>query len=138
MEEPTVISGSVSVDNRGSIRYVNEFNFNDVKRFYHVKNHSTSFVRGWYGHKEEKLYVYVSRGTASVGVVSMDDEESKRTFVLSMQRPRILYIPPGHWHAFKTLEQDTCVVFFSSLTLQESQRNLKRKSWNEWNVWSVG
>jgi dTDP-4-dehydrorhamnose 3,5-epimerase len=137
MKELAIISGSVSVDNRGFIRYVNEFSFDNVKRFYQVGNHNINFVRGWYGHDKEDLHVYVPRGTANFGVVDMSDEEQKRTYVLSEQRPRILHIPPGYWRAFKMLEQYTCVIFFSNLTLKESQHGLKRKQWNEWNVWSV-
>ena len=33
-DSPFLIPGGVAVDDRGSVRFVNEFNFKDVKRFF--------------------------------------------------------------------------------------------------------
>ena len=66
-----LIDGGLAVDDRGTVRFVNDFDFNGVKRFYQVENHQKGFIRAWHGHKKESKYVYVSSGTALVGVVDL-------------------------------------------------------------------
>ena len=39
MKDPKVISGGVAIDDRGSVTFVNDFDFLGVKRFYQVQNH---------------------------------------------------------------------------------------------------
>ena len=37
--------------------FVNDFNFENVKRFYQVENHRQGFIRAWHGHKKEGKYI---------------------------------------------------------------------------------
>ena len=106
MKDSKIIGGGVVVDDRGSVSFVNEFDFGGVKRFYQVENHRSGFIRAWHGHKHEGKYVYVTQGSALVGVVNMDTEKIEK-FVLSSKTPKILWIPPGHANGFKNLEKDT-------------------------------
>ena len=129
-----LINGGVSVDDRGSVRFVNDFNFDGVKRFYQVENHSKGFIRAWHGHKKEGKYVYVVNGSALIGVVNMDSEEINK-FVLSSQTPKVLWIPPGHYNGFKSLEENTKILFFSTSTIEESLDDDIRKPHNKWNIW---
>jgi dTDP-4-dehydrorhamnose 3,5-epimerase len=96
-----LINGGISVDDRGSVRFVNDFNFEEVKRFYQVENHDNNFIRAWHGHERESKYVYVTRGSILVGVVNMETEEIKK-YVLSSSSPKVLYIPPGNYNGFQT------------------------------------
>ena len=112
--ETKILNGGISVDDRGSVRFINDFNFDGVKRFYHVENHRKGFIRAWHGHKKEGKYVYVVDGTALIGVVNMETEEINK-YVLSNKSPKILYIPPGHFNGFKSLEDNTKILFFSTL-----------------------
>ena len=42
-----VLNGGVFTDDRGESRFVNDFDFKNVKRFYQVENHSKdTFVHG--------------------------------------------------------------------------------------------
>ena len=135
MDVTKLILGGISVDDRGSVRFVNDFNFNDVKRFYQVENHSRGFIRAWHGHKKEGKYVYVSSGSALIGVVNMDTEKIEK-FVLSSKSPRILYIPPNNFNGFKSLEENTIILFFSTSTLEESLGDDIRESHDKWNIWN--
>ena len=130
-----LILGGISVDDRGSVRFVNDFNFNDVKRFYQVENHSKGFIRAWHGHKKEGKYVYVSSGSALIGVVNMDTEKVEK-FVLSSKTPRVLYIPPNNFNGFKSLEENTVILFFSTSTLEESLGDDIRESHDKWDIWN--
>ena len=129
-----LINGGVSVDDRGSVRFVNDFNFDGVKRFYQVENHSKGFIRAWHGHKKEGKYVYVVNGSALIGIVNMDSEEINK-FVLSSQTPKVLWIPPGHYNGFKSLEENTKILFFSTSTIEESLGDDIRESHDKWNIW---
>ena len=61
-DKPYVINGGIAVDDRGEITFVNEFNFESVKRFYMVSNHKAGFVRAWHAHKREGKYVTAVAG----------------------------------------------------------------------------
>jgi dTDP-4-dehydrorhamnose 3,5-epimerase len=135
MDITKLILGGISVDDRGSVRFVNDFNFGDVKRFYQVENHSRGFIRAWHGHKKEGKYVYVSSGSALIGVVNMDTEKIEK-FVLSSKSPRVLYIPPNNFNGFKSLEENTIILFFSTSTLEESLGDDIRESHDKWNIWN--
>jgi len=129
-----ILNGGISVDDRGSVRFVNDFNFSDVKRFYQVENHRQGFIRAWHGHKKEGKYVYVTSGSALVGVVNMETEEVSK-FVLSDKSPKILWIPPGYYNGFKSLEENTKILFFSTSTLEDSLGDDIREEHNRWNIW---
>jgi dTDP-4-dehydrorhamnose 3,5-epimerase-like enzyme len=132
--KPELMNGGLAVDDRGMVRFVNDFSFTDVKRFYQVSNHKRDYIRAWHGHNHEQKYVYVPKGTALIGAVNMQTEEIFK-FILSDKKPCILKIPNGFANGFKTLEEDTQILFFSTSTLQESLNDDIRFAYNKWNIW---
>jgi dTDP-4-dehydrorhamnose 3,5-epimerase len=54
LDKPEIIKGGSYSDNRGEIRFVNDFQFDDVKRFYFIKHPDKSVIRAWQGHQFEK------------------------------------------------------------------------------------
>ena len=132
--EIKLIQGGISIDDRGSVTFINDFNFLDVKRFYVVENHRTGFIRAWHGHQKEGKYVFVVKGTALIGAVEMTSESIQK-IILSDRNPKILYIPPGYANGFKTLEEDTRIIFYSTSTLQESLSDDIRFPFDKWNIW---
>ena len=132
--KPELMNGGLAVDDRGMVRFVNDFSFTDIKRFYQVSNHKRDYIRAWHGHNHEQKYVYVVKGTALIGAVNMQTEEIFK-FVLSDKKPSILKIPNGFANGFKTLEEDTQILFFSTSTLQESLGDDIRFAYDKWNIW---
>lgn len=131
-----IINGGCAVDDRGVVTFVNDFNFDIVKRFYQVKNHRRGFIRAWHGHENEGKYVYVVKGSALIGYVDFKNESAKpEKIVLSDKSPKILYIPPGYANGFKNLEEDTIIQFYSTSTLQESMGDDIRFEYDKWNIW---
>lgn len=114
-----IIEGGLSVDDRGTVSFVNDFDFKGVKRFYLVSNHSKGFIRAWHGHRKEAKYVLVVKGSVLFKIRSMEDG-GVESVVLSDKSPRVLYIPPGNYNGFKTLTDDAQIMFFSTATLEES------------------
>jgi dTDP-4-dehydrorhamnose 3,5-epimerase len=133
--KPTLIKGGTSVDDRGNLKFINDFNFANVKRFYQVENHNINFIRAWHGHNNEGKYVYVSSGTALVGAVNLETEEISK-FILSSKCPSVLWIPPGYANGFKNLEQNTSIMFFSTSSLEESHGDDIRFDYDKWNIWN--
>lgn len=143
MESVRLIEGGLAVDDRGAVSFVNGFEFAGVRRFYGVSNHRPGFVRAWHAHRKEEKYVHVARGTALVAAVRIDDWErpSKELpierYVLSAERPAVLYIPKGYANGFMSLTADAFLLFFSTATLEESRGDDVRYDARYWDPWLV-
>ena len=141
--EPRLIEGALVVDDRGSVGFVNDFDFLGVKRCYLVTNHRARFVRAWHGHRREAKYVTITRGAAVVAAVKIDNWDSpSRNLpvtrqVLSAQRPAVFYLPAGYANGFMSLTEDATLMFFSTSTVEESRNDDIRFDARYWNVWDV-
>jgi dTDP-4-dehydrorhamnose 3,5-epimerase-like enzyme len=140
---PRLLAGGVNVDDRGTVRHVNAFEFDGVKRFYVVENHRVGLVRAWHGHRREAKYVTVLTGAALVAAVAIEDWESPaldtpvERFVLSANSPAVLFVPAGHANGFMSLTADARLVFFSTATLEESKGDDVRFPARTWDPWGV-
>jgi dTDP-4-dehydrorhamnose 3,5-epimerase len=140
---PEVWRGGLSVDDRGQVGFVNDFDFADVRRFYTVSNHDQGFVRAWHGHRREAKYVFVVSGAALVCCLEPDDWEAPSAelpvhrFVLSERSPAVLRVPSGYVNGFMTLTSDTKLIFFSTSTLEDSLGDDIRFPARFWDPWHV-
>ena len=142
-----ILDGGIATDDRGCVRFVNDFNFKGVKRFYQVENHKSGFIRAWHGHRDESKYVYVAKGSAMIGVVKMppthNGEEIKssapqptaKKFILSANKPQVLYIPKGFANGAMTLDENTIIQYFSTSSLEESLGDDIRFKHDKWDIW---
>jgi len=142
-DEPKMIKGGKAIDDRGVVSFVNEFDFQNVKRFYAVENHKQGFVRAWHAHKKESKYAMVVKGSALVGAVKIDDWDNPSKdlkvdkFVLSDANPSVLFIPAGFANGFMSLSPDTKIMFFSTTTLADSLGDDFRFNARYWNIWEI-
>lgn len=128
-----IYQGDLSVDDRGAVSFVNDFDFKDVKRFYIVENHERGFIRAWHGHKLESKYVLVVKGAILLRIVPLGGENRDvENYTLSDKQPKILQIPAGYANGFVTLTDDARVMFFSTLTLEETKGDDYRYVFNKW------
>ena len=141
--KPFIINGDLSVDDRGELMFVNQFNMELVKRFYVVSNHKQGFIRAWHAHKIESKYVFIVNGTALISTVQIDNWDNPSNdltvdkFVLTAKKPSILYIPSGYANGFKTLSTETKIIFFSTSTLKDSIDDDYRYDAYKWNPWEI-
>lgn len=142
-DTPKLIRGGLAADDRGYLKFINDFQTSGFKRFYVVENHISNFVRAWHGHKQEAKAVVCLQGSAIVAVVEPDnwiepsrDLEVSR-YVLSGSSPSALFIPAGYANGFKTLTPDAMLLFFSTSTLEESMVDDFRFPARLWNPWDV-
>lgn len=144
-EKPFLIKADIALDDRGQLVFSNEFDFKDrgIRRFYVISNYKQGFVRAWHGHKNESKYVLVIKGSAVVGAVKIDDWKNPsknlevQKFVLSAQKPSLLYIPAGYANGLMTLTEDTQVFFLSTSTLNESKVDDFRFDAKYWDIWNI-
>lgn len=143
-QKKTIIySGNIHSDARGQVRFVNNFNFKDVKRFYQIENAPDNPIRAFHGHKIEAKYVYVTSGSILLCFAYVDDfkNPSKNTtverHVLTDKNPQVVYIPPHFANGFKALEINTRVIFFSTSSLEDSKADDYRIPHDYWgtDIW---
>lgn len=144
MKPPKLLDGGIAIDDRGKLSFVNDFDFERVKRFYMVENHKQGFIRAWHGHRKEAKYIYVVSGSALIGIVPIIDDSNDITYlkaaeryVLSADKPQILYVPPGYANGAMTLTDDAKIMYFSSTAMGEFEDDDIRFSHDQWNIWDI-
>ena len=123
--------------------FANDFDMKSVRRFYTVSNHNSGFIRAWHGHKQECKYIFIVNGSTIIATVKINnwnkpskDLEINR-FVLSSKKPSILFIPGGYAHGYKTLTEETKLIFFSTASLDDSINDDYRFDAYFWNPWEI-
>lgn len=110
MSELNLIQGGIAKDERGQIRFVNDFDMSLVKRFYIIKNADTELIRGWRAHRIEQRWFYALSGSFKVDLVKIDNWEAPdqslpiENVVLKAVEMRVLHVPAGYGTAFRALE----------------------------------
>ncbi len=135
-----LIKGNKHSDERGTLSFVNEFSLQNVKRFYTVTHPDTYIIRAWQGHKIENKHFFVTKGSFLFGWVKPDDWKTPSNNlsitrqILYAKEPSVLTILAGYANGFKALEEDSTVMIFSDLTLEESSGDLYRFHQNIWTL----
>lgn len=143
LQEPILIEGGLSVDDRGELGFVNGFDMHLVRRFYTVTNYKAGFIRAWHAHKNENKYVTVVNGAAIVAAVQIDNWEKPSKdlkvyrYILSAKKPSVLSIPKECANGFMTLRENTKLIYFSTSTLEESRGDDIRYDAYYWNPWKI-
>ena len=119
--KPELIQGGLHTDARGVLRFCNDFDMSDVKRFYTIANSAEQPVRGWIGHKRETKWFFPVRGKTVIEVERFGQDlqegqacvgEVTAKLVLVADEPKVVKVPPGNW--FKIVQDgDAEVMVFS-------------------------
>lgn len=123
------INGGRASDNRGSIRFVNEFDMTPVKRFYIIKNADTELIRGWRAHKLEQRWFYVLSGAFSIDFVKIDNWDAPSTDLpiqremLEASEGRVVHIPTGYGTAVKALEANSELLVFADFGIEHAKED---------------
>ena len=126
IEKPALIKGGIFFDERGSIRFVNDFGFEGIKRFYFIKHQDTSVIRAWQGHQFEKKYFFPISGSFVVAWVKIDNFENPSQNLkaeyckLKQNESAILSLPKGYANGLMALEPNSEILIFSNMDLKDS------------------
>lgn len=140
--KPQLIKGGTHTDHRGILRFVNDFDLKNVRRFYTIQHPDTSIIRAWQGHKIETKCFFPLKGSFVVAWVKIDDFENPSLnlqpeyYKLSAKNSEILILPPGYANGLKALEPNSEIAVFSDLDVNESVKEKRRypaEWWLNWN-----
>ncbi len=121
------IEGGIAKDNRGQVRFVNDFDMKEVKRFYLIKNSDVKLIRGWRGHKIEQRWFYVLSGSFSISIVKIDNWENPDRsspvdeLILDSSSNKLLYLSPGYATAIKAILPESEILVFADYPLSHSK-----------------
>lgn len=141
IQVPEIIKGGIHYDERGSIRFVNDFSFDEVKRFYLIKHPDTSTVRAWQGHRFEKKFFYPIKGSFLIVCVLIDNFDmpsrnlSYDSYTLSSNSSEILAVPNGYANGLLALEPDSEVMVLSNFSVEDSINEKYRYPKEWWFNW---
>lgn len=123
------IAGGVAKDHRGQIRFVNDFDMAQVKRFYIIKNADTDLIRGWRAHRIEQRWFYVLSGSFALDLIQIDNWENaspdlpveKR--ILKAEEHEVLHVPVGYGTAFQALEPESELLVFADYGIENAKND---------------
>lgn len=129
LEAPLLIEGDLFIDNRGSVSFLNDFTFDNVKRFYIIKHTSSNIIRAWQAHQKEIKFFYVLQGEFVISIVKINNwknpsrDNEVTNYKLSSKDNSILAIPNRYANGFINLENNSELLVFSSSSLEESLKD---------------
>lgn len=139
-EQPKIIRGGLHSDVRGSVAFVNDFDFKGVDRFYTIRCREPNQPRGWVGHRRDRKWFTVVQGKFLIAVVRPDHwtapsgRERVQHFVLLADEPGVLCVPAGYATAQMALTADAILTVFSSGSIQSAKEDDYRFALTQWNV----
>ena len=137
---PDLIPGGQHADARGTVSFVNGFDFKGVDRFYWIQADEANVLRGWVGHRREQKWFTVVQGEVLIAVVRPDDWErpspdlSVARYLLSAAHPQVLHVPPGHATGSVNLNRKAVLMIFSSGKIENVGTDDFRFSVDQWPI----
>lgn len=114
-----LIKGNRFVDDRGIIRFNNEFDMTAVKRMYLIEP-TPHLIRAWQGHQIENKWFSVVSGRFEVQIVSIADLSVKKSILLSEDQDEVVKIEAGFYKWFKAIEPESKLLVYSDKSLNDS------------------
>lgn len=139
--QPAIIKGGDFRDHRGIMRFVNDFDLQEIRRMYIIEHPDTAVIRAWQAHKIEQKWLYVLEGAFQVQLIQPDNWENPsenlpvQSWQLSSENNEVLHIPGGYANGFKALKENSKLLVFSSLDIKEAASDNFRFDKDYWKVW---
>ena len=124
--ECELIQGGSHADVRGSLRFCNDFDMSEVKRFYTIANSAECPIRGWIGHKRETKWFFPIKGMTTIRVDPMSESTGSTCFKLSADSPSVLKIPGGNWFCIEQHDGAEVMVFSDCKVGEYENDDLRR------------
>ena len=119
-------------DDRGSVYCVmDSMDVYDIRRTYIVHNWTKGFIRAWHGHEKGWTGIHVIKGAAKVlakpigidGIRANLEPATLVSKVLSDRQPAIMWVPPGYANGTMSLEDNTKILVYSTLSFEEVKQD---------------
>lgn len=125
--QPTLIKGNLHQDERGTVRFNNDFVTLGIKRMYTLENVNTAFVRAWQGHKIEQRWFLPIIGSFKIKLIEINNWSKPSNdlpileFILKTESLDVLHIPQGYISSIQAIEEDSKLLVLSDYELGEIQ-----------------
>ena len=126
-----VIEGNLHRDERGIVKFVNDFDMTQVVRMYCIEP-KLGVIRAWQGHKKETKWFYAAKGSFLVKTIDMDTSERKE-YHLKYTESKVLEISGGHYNGFEAMEEGSVLMVFSDFGLEITKSDDYRENLNNLN-----
>ena len=124
--EPYLVEGGHYTDERGVVRFVNDFDMLRLTRMYSIES-NPDVIRAWQGHQFETIWFFVAKGIFLVKTIEIGTN-IKKVFRLSCNGSAVLCIPGGHFNGLVALEEHSVMMVFSDVDLSISKNDDLRQS----------
>lgn len=121
-----LIQGGLVKDERGQIRFVNNFDMSSVKRFYIIRNADVDLIRGWRVHQIEQRWFYVLSGSFSIDIVNVGLCKSAscdlpvQKEILKADDGKVLHLTKGYGTAIQALEPGSELLVFGDHKIEHA------------------
>lgn len=125
--QPTLIKGNLYQDDRGTVRFNNDFVALGIKRMYTLENVNTAFIRAWQGHKIEQRWFSPISGSFKIKLIEINNWSEPSNdlpiieFILKTESLDVLHIPPGYISSIQAIEEGSKLLVLSDYSLGEIQ-----------------
>ena len=116
--------------------------FTKFGQVYLVGNFARGVIRAYHKHEQLWDWFFISHGAAKFALV--DDRSASpthgemNTFVVSGKNPHVIAVPPGVYHGWMSLEDDTQMISVASEVYNRTQPDEVRISPDSFgDVWTV-
>lgn len=126
---PQIIQGGSHTDERGTLRFVNDFDLKEVRRFYYIIHSDVTTIRAWRGHKVEQRWFYVVKGEFKIKLVQIDNwikpnpNLEQQTIILSAAKNQVLHIPVGYASSLQALEENSELMVFADSDISNAKND---------------
>lgn len=126
-----LIQGGTYADDRGLLRFCNDFDMSAVRRFYTIANSAEHPVRGWIGHRRETKWFFPLKGKTTIVLEPMDCSRAdmpkrREEWVLEADKPSVLKVEPGNWFCIKQDDNAEVMVFSNCKVGEYENDDLRR------------
>ncbi|WP_394749402.1 cupin domain-containing protein [Spongiimicrobium salis] len=138
MERAQILEGKNHIDDRGVLRFFNNFAMDKIVRFYEIAPSSTEIVRAWQGHKKESKWFYCTQGSFKIQLIKVDDFDrpsedlQPEIFTLTDRIAGVLHVPGGYASGFKAIEENSKMMVYSDMNLVDSSNDDFRFPMDKW------
>ena len=145
IKDVKLVSLEAKVDDRGYLIEIlknTDEHFTKFGQVYIVGNVARNVIRAWHKHKFLWDWFFISHGSAKFALY--DDRNDSptykeiNTFIIGTRNPGILAVPPGVFHGWISLEDDTQLISIASEVYNIQEPDEIRVPYDSFNYdWSV-
>jgi dTDP-4-dehydrorhamnose 3,5-epimerase-like enzyme len=128
------IVGGHHTDNRGLLRFVNDFDMKQIRRMYIIEP-KFGQIRAWQGHEKEQKWFFVLEGSFLIQTVSIQAHQNRSKIIVLAEDNRVVHIDSGNYNGFEALTEGSKMLVFSDHTIDEAasddfRMNMEELAWN--------